>query len=427
MTTNRRAFLRQTAAAAAGITLLPAYLGAAPPTGRRPDAADLTIGLIGCGRQGQGLVRNLARVSGARLVAACDVHPGKLAHLRQQVQTASAAGAEADDVAAYADYRALLDHDGLDAVIVATPDHQHATICIAALDRGKHVYCEKPLAHTVEEGRAMVAATQRNGRVLQTGSMQRSMFNFQKAVELVRNGHLGAVREVIVSVGGPPVPFDLTAQDPPAGVDWSSWIGPTVDRPYHPDLLPPIDADYWGRWRHYAEFGGGMVTDWGAHMFDIVQWALDKDTTGPTRFYPPLEPEATEGLTFFYDDGVRVDHRNFGRGNAVRFIGSEGTLDVARGFIDTTVPDLLSYADMHHEAAEPALVTHLTDFVNAVQHNGTPICPAETGHRTATVCTLSNIAYRLGRPLEWDPEKERIRGDAEANRLLGDAYRSTLA
>ncbi|THH40030.1 Gfo/Idh/MocA family protein [Neolewinella litorea] len=428
MTNSRRTFLRQSAAAAAGITFIPSYLSAG--IGGNRANTDLAIGFIGCGRQGLGLARNLANVPGTRLVAACDVHSAKLEHFVGQVMERAAAdsgGSAQTAVRSYSDYRALLEHEGLDAVVVATPDHQHATICVAALDRGLHVYCEKPLAHTIEEGRSMVEATQRNNKVLQTGSMQRSMFNFQKAVEVIRAGKLGEVKEVIVSIGGPPRAFDLPAQPLPEGVDWSGWIGPTVDRPYHPDLLPPIDADYWGRWRHYAEFGGGMVTDWGAHMFDIVQWALEKDTTGPTRFYPPLEENAQQGLTLFYADGTRVEHRDFGRGNAVRFVGSEGTLDVARGFIDSTVPDLLSYGDMNHESAVPALVSHLTDFTEAVRSGGTPICPAETGHRTATVCTLSNIAYRLGRPLEWDPGKERIKGDARANRLLGDAYRNSLA
>ncbi|NJB84660.1 putative dehydrogenase [Lewinella marina] len=427
MTTNRRTFLRQSAVAAAGLTFIPSYLSAG--IGGDRSSNDLAVGLIGCGRQGLGLARNLAAVAGTRLVAACDVHPAKLKHFLEQARerTESNGSGSATPVASYADYRALLEHEGLDAVIVATPDHQHATICVAALDRGLHVYCEKPLAHTVEEGRSMVEATRRNGKVLQTGSMQRSMFNFQKAVEVIQAGHLGEVKEILVSVGPPPIPFDLEGHPLPAGVDWSSWIGPTVDRPYHPDLLPPIDADYWGRWRNYAEFGGGMVTDWGAHMFDIVQWALDKDDTGPIAFYPPLEENPQQGLTMFYADGTRVEHRDFGRGNAVRFIGSEGSLDVARGFIDSTVPGLLSYADMRHRAPVHALVSHLTNFVECVRTGAVPICPAETGHRTASVCTLTNIAYRLGRPLEWNPDTERVQGDARANRLLGDAYRDSLA
>ncbi len=426
MRNTRRTFLRQSAAAAAGLTFIPSYLSARIGGNRAADA--MTFGVIGCGRQALGLTNNLSRITDAKLVAACDVHPGKLANFRQR----AAAWAEefntgAGEVRSYGDYRELLDHPGLDAVIVATPDHQHATICIAALDAGKHVYCEKPMAHTVQEGRAMVEATTRNGKVLQTGSMQRSMFNFQRAVEVVRSGDLGEIVDVLVSVGAPPKRFDLVGQPIPAGLDWKSWIGPSVERPYHPDLLPPVDADFWGLWRLYAEFGGGYVTDWGAHMFDIVQWALDRDESGPASFYPPNEMDAEQGLTMFYDDGVSVTHQNFGRGNAVRFIGSEGSLDVARGFIDSTVEGLLSPGDMNHVGEVSALYTHLSDFIQAARTGGTPVCPAETGHRTASVCTLTNIAYRLGRPVHWDPITERVKDDREANRLLGDAYRESLA
>ncbi len=427
MQITRRSFLRQSSAVAAGLTFVPTYLRAG--IGHRSVSDDMVFGLIGCGRQGLSLARNLTDVAGTRLVAACDVHPAKVEHfIRQSREWAdrerTAAPAE---IATYTDYGELLAHEGLDAVIVATPDHQHATLCIGALDRGLHVYCEKPLAHTVEEGRAMVEAVHRNGKVLQTGSMQRSMFNFQKAVEVVQSGKLGEVREVVVSIGPPPRLFDLNAQSIPAGVDWQRWIGPTVDRPYHPDLLPPVGADYWGRWRNYAEFGGGMTTDWGAHMFDIVQWALGQDKSGPVRFFPPLGDNPQEGLTMFYADGTRVEHRQFGRGNAVRFIGSEGSLDVGRNLLESTLPNLLSAADMNHRAKVPTLVSHLSDFVAAARVGGVPICPAETGHRTASVCTLTNIAYRLGRPLQWDPVAETITNDRQANRLLGDAYRSSLA
>ncbi len=428
MPNTRRSFLRQSAAAAAaGLTFIPSFLSAG--IGSNPASDAMTFGVIGCGKQGLGLAHNLANVAGTRLVAACDLHPVKLEYFLGQARERAAKEDTRGQagITPYEAYTDLLGHPGLDAVIIATPDHQHATLCMAALDRGLHVYCEKPLAHTVEEGRAMVEAVHRNGRVLQTGSMQRSMFNFQKAVEVVRSGKLGEVREILVSIGAPPKPFDLAAQPLPVGVDWQRWIGPTVDRPYHPDLLPPVEAAYWGRWRNYAEFGGGMITDWGAHMFDIVQWALEMDDSGPVRFFPPLGTNPQEGLTLFYGNGTRVEHRQFGRGNAVRFVGSEGTLDVSRQFIDSTVPGLLSPGDMYHKPEVSALVSHLGDFVQAARSGGVPICPAETGHRTASVCTLTNIAYRLGRSLEWDPATETVRDDREANLLLGAAYRTSLA
>ena len=249
LTATRRRFLRTATATAAGITFIPSCLSAG--IGGNPASDTLTLGMIGCGKQALGLAHVMQQVPGTRLVAACDLHPAKLAKfvsIRQENLTA-ADRADETSIATYADYRQLLDHHGLDAVVVAVPDHQHATVCIEALDRGLHVYCEKPLAHTVEEGRAMAEAVARSGKVLQTGSMQRSMFNFGRAVELVQSGELGEVKEVLVGIGPPPRPFDLEGQTVPEGLDWKAWIGPSVMRPYNPVLLPPPDLDIWGKWR----------------------------------------------------------------------------------------------------------------------------------------------------------------------------------
>ncbi|MCP9235898.1 Gfo/Idh/MocA family protein [Lewinella sp. JB7] len=426
MSHTRRSLLR-TAAVAAPFTLIPSWMRAGLP-GKGSPNADLQIGVIGCGRQANGLSGVLSRMDGVKVIAACDVHAAQLAYYtkaRREEHAAAGAGA-VPEIATYADYRALIDHSGLDAVLIATPDHQHAPICIAALEKGLHVYCEKPLAHTIEEGRAMVEATEKSGKVLQTGSMQRSMYNFRHAVKLIQAGKLGEIREAIVSIGPPPIPFDLEGQPVPDGLDWTSWIGPTVTRPYHPTLLPTQEMKMWGKWRDYAEFGGGMVTDWGAHMFDIVQWALGKDDTGPTRFFVP-GGDTQEGLTFFYDDGVKVTHRQFGRGNAVRFVGTEGTLDVSRGILDSSVEELIGYGDGPQRIPGGANRAHFAEWFAAIRGEGEVSCPAETGHRTASVCSLANIAYRLGKPLEWDPATERITNNRSANRLLGPYYRMSLA
>jgi len=168
------------------------------------------------------------------------------------------------------------------------------------------------------------------------------MRSFQRAVEIIQSGKLGELKEAIVSIGPPPQPYDLPAQTIPTGMDWKAWVGPSVSRPFNEKLAPGPDSRRWAGWRDYAEYGGGMITDWGAHMFDIVQWARGKDTTGPTQFFPS-GGDAQYGLTMFYDDGFKVEHRQFGRGNAVRFVGSEGTLDVSRKFIDSSIPGLVGY------------------------------------------------------------------------------------
>jgi predicted dehydrogenase len=423
---TRRDILRSTAVLG-GALLIPSWMRAGF-SGNSPNA-QLNIGVIGTGKQAVGLFRRTSRMPEARFVAACDVYAKNLEIFTSTVATRYAEMAGGDNntaPATYTDYRRLLEHPGLDAVLIATPDHQHAQMCIDALERGLHVYCEKPLAHTVEEGRAIVSAVEKSGKVLQTGSMQRSMRSFQRAVEIIQSGKLGELKEAIVSIGPPPQTYDLPAQETPAGMDWEAWVGPSVARPFHEKLAPGSDSRRWAGWRDYAEYGGGMITDWGAHMFDIVQWARAKDTTGPTQFFPS-GGDAQYGLTMFYEDGFRVEHRKFGRGNAVRFVGSEGTLDVSRKFIDSSIAGLVGYQDTNEAMKISANVHHFQDFYDAILKGTALRCPAETGHRTASVCTLANIAYRLRRPLTWNPATEQITNDRAANKLLGPAYRTSLA
>ncbi len=422
---TRREILRSTTLLG-GVLLVPSWLRAGF-SGNSPNG-QINIGVIGAGKQALGLFKRISEMPEARFVAACDVYAKNL-----EIFTATAAAHYAKQAgggnntapASYSDYRRLLEHPGLDAVLIATPDHQHARMCVDALEGGLHVYCEKPLAHTIEEGRAIVDAVEKSGKVLQTGSMQRSMRSFQRAVEIVQAGKIGELQEAIVSVGPPPQTFDLPAQPLPGGMNWEAWVGPSVTRPFNEKLAPGADSRRWAGWRDYAEYGGGMITDWGAHMFDIVQWALGKDASGPTQFFP-TGGDAQYGLTMFYEDGFRVEHRRFGRGYGVRFVGSEGTLDVSRGFIDSSIPGLVGYKDTNKAMKISVNVHHFQDFYDAILKGTALRCPAETGHRTASVCTLANIAYRLRRPLMWDPAAERIMNDRAANQLLGPAYRTSL-
>lgn len=424
--TTRRDVLRSTAVLG-GTLLIPSWMRAGF-SGYSPNA-QINIGVIGTGKQANGLFSRCSRMPEARFVAACDVYEKNLSHFNDLVTNRYAemagGGGLNTALATYTDYRRLLDHPGLDAVLITTPDHQHAQMCIDALARGLHVYCEKPLAHTVEEGRAIVDAVGKSGKVLQTGSMQRSMRSFQRAVAIIQAGEIGELKEAIVSIGPPPKPYDLPEQAVPEGMDWQAWVGPSVVRPFNEQLAPGSSERMWPKWRDYAEYGGGMIADWGAHMFDIVQWAAGKDDTGPTQFFPP-GGDAQYGLTMFYDDGFRVEHRQMGRGNTVHFVGSEGTITVARHFIESSLPGLVGYNDSNEAMTISPNVHHFQDFYDAIL-KGTPLrCPAETGHRTSSICNLSNIAYRLRRPLRWDPVAERITNDRAASKLLGPAYRMSL-
>ena len=341
---SRKDFLKKSALGFASFSIVPRFvLGG---TGYTAPSDKITIGFIGTGKQSTILANPFFSLPEAQFVACCDVDSIKRTKFKEWVERKYADAGEQTDYTgctAYKDYKELIAHDDLDAVIVCTPDHWHAIPAIAALNAGKDLYCEKPLSLTVEEGRAMVEATRRNDRVAQTGSMQRSWDIFAKASELVRNGYLGEIKEVKVNVGGPPRAYDLPKQAVPESLNWDEWIGPSPFVVYNNEVAPPYPWDNYPRWRSFKEFGGGGVTDWGAHMFDIVQWALGMDDSGPVEFIPPSEENAQRGLKFIYENGIEVTHEDFGRGNAVRFIGSEGSLDISREFLEPSNMSLVDH------------------------------------------------------------------------------------
>jgi len=317
----------------------------------------------------------------------------------------------------------------VDAVVIATPDHWHAVAAVKAAEAGKDIYCEKPLALTVKEGRAMVNATRKHKRVFQTGNMQRSWKEFRQAVELVRNGYIGEIKSIKVSVGPPPVPYTLPEQPIPAGLDWKLWLGPNEYKPFNEELAPPITKDVFPNWRLYKEFGGGMVTDWGAHMFDIAQWALDMDGSGPVKIFAP-DGKDHPHLTYQYKNGTLMTHEPWEWSNAVLFTGTEGEIRVGRGKLETTPATLKDKVIGDHEKHVYKSENHYKDFLNAMRKRTRPVSDVEIGHRTASVCNIGNIAYELKRPLEWNPKKETFKNDPAANALLSrpllDEWKITL-
>ncbi len=382
------------------------------------------LAFVGTGKQARGLANRFSEQKLAQIVAGCDVDSQKLNRFKQHVAevTQKNAGSKVT-IVTDASYQSVVQRSDVDAVIVATPDHWHAIISIAAMKAGKDVFCEKPLAHTVQEGRRMADAVKKYGRVLQTGSMQRSRQSFRHAVELVRNGYLGDVRKVLVNVGDPAKKCDLPAEKVPDGLDWDAWVGPAQMRPYSPVLAPPLEDDRWARWRDYEEFGGGILADWGAHMFDIAQWGLGMDGSGPVLFVPPSEPNAKRGLSMIYDSGIEMVHEDFGRGFGVRFIGTEGTLDVSRKFLDSKPGHIVSAVIKDGEERVYQSDDHYLDWLQAIQKRTQPICDVETGHRSSSVCNLANIAYQMRRPIRWDPVKEKFAKNKEANKPLTKKYR----
>jgi len=429
---TRRSFLKTAAIAGTAPLILRSRLFAdvAAPS------KQITLGFIGIGKQGSGLLGGCLSRNDVRVLAVSDVDSTRRNLAKQSVEAQYAKNTKPGDYQgcdAYSDFRELLARKDIDAVVIATPDHWHALIAIAAANAGKDIYCEKPMAHTVLEGRAMVKAVRANKRILQVGSMQRSMSEFRAACELVRNGVLGKIVKVDAAVGGPPKPCDLPEENMEPGLDWDLWLGPAPLRPYNAVLSPRGFPKGYPAWRHYREYGSGGVGDWGAHHFDIVQWAFGYDTGGPVEFFPAETADAKAGVRWRYDNGVEVTHRS---GNGVTFYGDKGKLYVNRGKFKLWLGDQLkaeamdSYAPLLKELLPANAVrlyhstNQITDWLKCIKSRELPICDVETGHRSATVCNLANAVYFSGKGLKWNPATEAFVDGTGDARWLTREYRA---
>jgi predicted dehydrogenase len=388
------------------------------------------LGFIGCGKQSKHLLRSFLNSPGTQVVANCDVDKLKLAR-NMKIATYHYAGNRPSGsfkgVNAYSDFRKLLSRSDIDAVVISTPDHWHGLHTVAAAKAGMDIFCEKPLGHNITECKAMVKAVRRYDRVFQTGSMQRSDNKFRHACELVRNGYIGDIKKVVVNIGGPPSPCDLPAMETPDYLDWEMWNGPAPARPYHSELSPHISKDIFPNWRYFEEYGGGGMTDWGAHHFDIAQWALGMDRNGPVEIIPP-DGKNYKVLTYKYTDGTIMvrsgSEEGHGEVNGILFIGTNGKIEVNRGYLKTW-PDNIARqnigADQIHLYKSH---NHYTDWLDAIRKRSKPICDVEIGYSTVVTCHLGNIAYKVKRPLKFDQKTQTIKDDPEATRLMSRTMRT---
>jgi predicted dehydrogenase len=260
------------------------------------------------------------------------------------------------------------------------------------------------------------------GVIFQTGSQQRSEFEnrFRRAVDAVWNGRIGKLKTIRIGVAGPAKPCDLPTEQVPAGTDWDFWLGPAPERGYNEILCPKGLHRHFPQWRSYQEYAGGGLADMGAHHFDIAQWAMKRDNSGPVEVIPPKDPKKQSGLVFVYDDGIRMIHNEFedGRRGDCVFEGSDGWIVAGRGELRASKPEILN--DPYPANAERVYPSnnHRQNWLDCIRSRKAAICTAEIGHRSASICHLGNIGYRLNRPLKWDPVKEQFLDDAAANKEL---------
>ena len=411
--TNRRTFLAQgigmTAALAAASTLRPKRVSANDKIG---------IGMIGVGRRGRQL---MGLPPDAEIVAVADVYPTHM-----------------DEVAAgkswtkYPDYRDLLADDRVDAVIIASPDHWHAIHAVHACQAGKDAYVEKPLTLTIAEGRAMVEAARAHGRIVQTGSQQRSMAACRMGCELVRNGLVGKIKTVHTDNYPSPWECDLPEQPVPEGLNWDMWCGQTEVRPFHEELFEPRVRGQEAGWISFRPYSGGEMTGWGSHGLDMIQWALGTDKTGPVEVWPipgtePTDDKVHKGplchVGFRYADGVELYLDGKGPAGGGLFEGELGSIRVDRGTYTVTTGIGKEPDGPEQPVTLPVSANHMQNWLDCIRSRELPIADVEIGHRSTTVCHLGNIARWANRPLKWDPDAERFIDDDDANAYVSRPMR----
>ncbi len=423
--TNRRNFLKAGALAAAAVpTFLPRHvLGFAGTPGANEQ---IVVGIVGVGLRGKQLIRNIKNIKGAsRIVAICEVNPVKVAETLKEHQA---------DWTVYQDYRKLIDRKDLTGIFICTPHHQHVLPAMLACQAGLDVYCEKPLSNYVKEGRELVKAVKKYGRVLQVGSQQRTMEMDRFACEFVRDGGIGKVKgvETVNFAGSKPYPPEgLPAEPIPPGFNWDLFQGPAPVHPYNHLLCAHWSEKLGGCWSDWQDYSGGG-TDMMAHSLDMVQYALGTDYTGPTEFWPVAgEGEGVAArVDFRYPSGIEV-HAIFDPTKKPRrgpllggiFLGEKCKIEINRNKFTTNPRNFIENPPSRELAKKWegdgwVAQGHIENWYDCIKSRGKPNADVEMGHRTVTVGHLINITRAVGRKVQWDPATEQIIGDPEATALL---------
>jgi predicted dehydrogenase len=425
-TVSRRRFLQSTAAASA-VFAAPYFV----PQRAFGAGERVNLGFVGVKNRGMqnmegfGIVGKDAGKLAANCAAVCDVDSNVFA---SAVKRAEETGHKPS---VFGDYRQLLERKDIDAVVLSVPDHWHALMTTDACRAGKDVYCEKPLTLFVAEGRKMVEVARQTGRVVQTGSQQRSDARFRQACELVRNGKLGKLHTVLVGIpkpNYPPLDKAVPDSDPPSELNYDMWLGPAPWRPYNVNRVHYNFRFFW-------DYSGGQMTNFGAHHLDIAQWGLGMDDSGPVAIegkgtFPEAkhlcEVTDTCRITYTYANGVQIllGQQQKDVPDQVTFVGDKGRVYVTRNKIEADPPELLKTELGPSDTRLYVSKNHYQNFLDCTRARQKPVADIEIGHRSATVCHLGNIAVRLGRKIQWDPAKEQIVSDSDAAAMLTRPYRA---
>ena len=423
MKTSRRNFLKCATTIAGFPTIISS---AALGRSEIPPNSKIAIGVIGTGGQGGHHKGNYYRLrEQAEVIALCDVNAANL----KKTQEGVARMYGKDQTTCFEDFRELLARPDIDAVSITVPDHWHALIAIAAAQAGKHIYCEKPLAYSIAEGKAIVDAVKKHGVVFQHGTQQRSNVKYRLACELALNGRLGKVHTIRVGSPNGPQGGSTEPAPVPEGLNYEFWLGPA---PYHDYTPGRCDGSGGTGWYHIRDYSGGWITAWGSHDVDIAQWGNGSDDSGPVEVearaeYPTsgvydtawkwhAECRYTNGVTVIYSSADENRH-------GIRFEGDKGWVFVNREELTAGPESLLKEQFAEGEIRVPVSDDHFANFLSCIRSRTTPIASVEIAHRTTTACHLVNIALARGGKVRWNPETESIVDDPEAVKLMSRTMR----
>ncbi|HZY82156.1 MAG TPA: Gfo/Idh/MocA family oxidoreductase [Cyclobacteriaceae bacterium] len=449
---TRRSFLEQSAKASAALTVF--SIVPASVFGKNAPSNRINVGAIGTGRISR--VHDLPGIwksDLAQIVAVCDLDSKRADEGRILVNEyyTKKNGKPFDGVKAYTDYQEMLLNKDIDAVVVSTPDHQHARIAVHAARAKKHIYLQKPTSLTIAEGRTMADEVTKAGVIFQIGSQQRSSTQFRYAAELVRNGRIGKLKTVYVGLPGDPSGEEEPEMPIPKNLNYDAWLGSTPYAYYTEKRVHPQQGYDRPGWLRCEQFGAGMITGWGAHHIDSAHWGMDTEYTSPVEIWGEAQ-FPTKGLwdvhgifrtEALYDNGVKMVVSNE-LPNGIKFEGSDGWVWVTRGNYNVTGSDPVSNNDGSKplDASDPKIIKsvigpkevhlyesadHHVNWLESIQTKKKPITNVEIAHRVCSTCLLHHIAMKVKRKVYWDPKAEKFKNDEEANKMLSRPQRDAYA